>query len=222
MRRAIPGVIKPSEQTPVVTLELAKLAGGVLTAWGFQCGHRRRAGALAGHPGVELVAFTGSDATGAKVGAAAGGALSGIILELGGKSPQVIFGDADLDAAEVGVMTGICDRSSASRASPARASTCIGRSPKTCAYQRLIGVLGSLAGLGIRSTGTPRSGRCSARSSIASPRPRLGDPGRRQGRRRRANGLPTSGCPDGYDFELRDLDRVDSQRGGLRQEGSGP
>src|ERR671936_294257 len=67
--------------------------------------------ALSGHPDVDLVVFTGSDATGRKVGAAAGEALAGVILELGGKSPQLVFADADLEMAVAGVAAGICSAS---------------------------------------------------------------------------------------------------------------
>src|ERR671922_114939 len=64
--------------------------------------------------------FIDSDATGRKVGAAAGGALAGVVLELGGKSPQLVFADADLDMAVAGVVAGICSASG---------QTCIAGSP---------------------------------------------------------------------------------------------
>jgi (Z)-2-((N-methylformamido)methylene)-5-hydroxybutyrolactone dehydrogenase len=63
--------------------------------------------ALAGHRGVDKVAFTGSSATGARVAQAAGANLNRVTLELGGKSPQVVFPDADLDAAANGVVAGV-------------------------------------------------------------------------------------------------------------------
>ena len=95
-------VVKPSEQTPVATLEQAALlaeAGFPSGVINVVTGAGDVGAALAGHPGVDLVVFTGSDLTGRKVGAAAGAALSGSVLELGGKSAQLVFADADLDQA---------------------------------------------------------------------------------------------------------------------------
>ena len=63
--------------------------------------------ALVGHPGVDKVAFTGSTATGIDVAEAAAEHLAQVTLELGGKSPQIVFPDADLDAAANGVIAGV-------------------------------------------------------------------------------------------------------------------
>jgi aldehyde dehydrogenase (NAD+) len=63
--------------------------------------------ALAGHPGVDKVAFTGSTAVGAEVAKAAAANITGVLLELGGKSAHVVFDDADLDAACNGVLAGV-------------------------------------------------------------------------------------------------------------------
>ncbi len=63
--------------------------------------------ALAGHPGVDKVAFTGSTATGRAVAHAAAENLNKVTLELGGKSPQVVFPDADLAAAANGIIAGV-------------------------------------------------------------------------------------------------------------------
>jgi aldehyde dehydrogenase (NAD+) len=63
--------------------------------------------ALAGHPGVDKVAFTGSTATGRAVAHAAAENLNRVTLELGGKSPQVVFADADLRAAANGLVAGV-------------------------------------------------------------------------------------------------------------------
>ena len=107
-------VVKPSEQTPVATLEQAALlaeAGFPSGVINVVTGAGDVGAALAGHPGVDLVVFTGSDLTGRKVGAAAGAALSGSVLELGGKSAQLVFADADLDQAVIGVAAGICSAS---------------------------------------------------------------------------------------------------------------
>jgi aldehyde dehydrogenase (NAD+) len=63
--------------------------------------------ALVENPGVAKIAFTGSETTGKRIAAAAGARLAPITLELGGKSPNVVFADAALDAAEAGVLAGI-------------------------------------------------------------------------------------------------------------------
>jgi aldehyde dehydrogenase (NAD+) len=104
-------VIKPSEVTPTSTLMLAELAieagfpQGVINV---VTGHGEPAGsALAGHPGVDKIAFTGSTATGAKIAVAAAARHARVSLELGGKSPNIIFADADLDSAVNGVMAGV-------------------------------------------------------------------------------------------------------------------
>ena len=104
-------VVKPSEHSPAATLELARLIGEA----GFPGGvvnvvtgvSRELGAALAGHPGVDKVAFTGSTATGRAVAHAAAENLNRVTLELGGKSPQVVFADADLDAAANGVIAGV-------------------------------------------------------------------------------------------------------------------
>lgn len=104
-------VVKPSDHTPTSTLAFAKLfdeAGfppgviNVVTGWGPQTGV-----ALAAHPGVDKIAFTGSTATGIEVGKAAIANMTRFTLELGGKSAQVVFDDADLDAAANGVIAGV-------------------------------------------------------------------------------------------------------------------
>lgn len=104
-------VIKPSEHTSASTLEFVRLleeAGlptgvvNVVTGFGHEVGTP-----LVEHPLVRRVGFTGSDATGRIIGAQAGGALKGFSLELGGKSPNVVFADADLEAAANGVVSGI-------------------------------------------------------------------------------------------------------------------
>ena len=101
-------VIKPAELTPLTTLSLARLAAeaglpdgvlNVITGAGADVGQ-----ALAGHPGVDVVTFTGSSAVGRKVMAAAAVHGHRTQLELGGKAPFVVFSDADLDAAVHGAV----------------------------------------------------------------------------------------------------------------------
>lgn len=95
-------VLKPAEQTPLTALLLGEviqeleLPPGVIN---IVPGFGDAGAALAAHDGVDKVAFTGSTEVGKSIVAAAGGNLKKVSLELGGKSPQVIYADADLDLA---------------------------------------------------------------------------------------------------------------------------
>jgi acyl-CoA reductase-like NAD-dependent aldehyde dehydrogenase len=95
-------VLKPAEQTPLSALRLGELAlevgfpPGVLNVI---TGDGETGAALVDHPDVDKIAFTGSTAVGREIGAKAGRALKRVTLELGGKSPNVILPDADMDAA---------------------------------------------------------------------------------------------------------------------------
>jgi aldehyde dehydrogenase (NAD+) len=104
-------VVKPSEHAPVSTLGFAELmdeAGFPPGVLNVVTGQSRELGAhLAAHPGVDKVAFTGSTATGRRVAQAAAANLNRVTLELGGKSPQVVFPDADLTAAANGLVAGV-------------------------------------------------------------------------------------------------------------------
>jgi acyl-CoA reductase-like NAD-dependent aldehyde dehydrogenase len=104
-------VVKPSEHSPVSTLGFAPLlqqAGFPPGVLNVVTGLSRDVGAaLAGHPGIDKVAFTGSTATGRAVAHAAAENLSKVTLELGGKSPQIVFPDADLRAAANGLVAGV-------------------------------------------------------------------------------------------------------------------
>lgn len=104
-------ILKPSEVTPLSALLLgalgaeAGLPDGVLNVvpgYGVSAG-----GALSAHPGVNKVSFTGSTATGRAIAAASLGNFKRVTLELGGKSPHIIFGDADLEAATAGAAKAI-------------------------------------------------------------------------------------------------------------------
>jgi aldehyde dehydrogenase (NAD+) len=104
-------VLKPSEHASASTLELARLveeagfpAGvvNVVTGFGAEVG-----GPLVEDPRVAKVAFTGGEAAGAKVSEAAGRNLKACVLELGGKSPNIVFDDANLDNAVNGAIAGI-------------------------------------------------------------------------------------------------------------------
>jgi acyl-CoA reductase-like NAD-dependent aldehyde dehydrogenase len=104
-------VVKPSEHSPASTLAFATLfeqAGFPSGVFNVVTGLSRDVGAaLAGHPGVDKVAFTGSTATGRAVAHAAADNLNRVTLELGGKSPQIVFPDADLTAAANGLVAGV-------------------------------------------------------------------------------------------------------------------
>src|ERR1041385_3308962 len=104
-------VLKPAEQTPVTALELAKLiqeAGFPEGVVNIVPGYGETAGAaLASHRGIDKIAFTGSTEVGKLVAKAAAENLTKVSLELGGKAPNVIFADADLDQAVNGAMMGI-------------------------------------------------------------------------------------------------------------------
>ncbi len=104
-------ILKPSEVTPSAALALgqAALDAGippgilnVLPGTGAVAGD-----ALVRHPGVKFVSFTGGTASGRRIAAIAAGKLMPVALELGGKSPHIVFADADLDAAAAAVADGI-------------------------------------------------------------------------------------------------------------------
>jgi aldehyde dehydrogenase (NAD+) len=103
-------VVKPSEHASasiVETLALAREAGFPPGVFNVVTGFGDVGAALVDHPAVAKIAFTGSETTGARIAAAAGSRLAPVTLELGGKSPNVVFADAALDAAEAGVLAGI-------------------------------------------------------------------------------------------------------------------
>lgn len=103
-------VIKPSEHASRTTLELAKLvkeAGFPPGVVNVVTGDYRVGKALTRNGRVDKVSFTGSPQVGAQIAADAGERLIPVTLELGGKSPNIIFDDADLDKAIVGALAGI-------------------------------------------------------------------------------------------------------------------
>lgn len=104
-------VVKPSEDACLSLLRVAELsaeAGLPAGALNFVTGYGAEAGApLAGHPGVDHVSFTGSPSVGTLVSQLAAEHHAPVTLELGGKSPQIVFADADLDAALPTLMAAI-------------------------------------------------------------------------------------------------------------------
>jgi acyl-CoA reductase-like NAD-dependent aldehyde dehydrogenase len=103
-------VLKPAEQTPLSALRLGELAlqvgfpPGVINVL---TGDGSTGAALVAHPNVDKIAFTGSTAVGREIGAVAGRGLKRVTLELGGKSPNIILPDADIDAAITGAFQAI-------------------------------------------------------------------------------------------------------------------
>jgi acyl-CoA reductase-like NAD-dependent aldehyde dehydrogenase len=103
-------VLKPAEQTPLTALRIGELAleagipPGVLNVL---TGEGDTGAALVDHPGIDKIAFTGSTEVGREIGAKAGHSLKRLTLELGGKSPNIILPDADLEAAVAGSFMGI-------------------------------------------------------------------------------------------------------------------
>src|SRR5438034_7332402 len=103
-------VLKPAEQTPLSAIRLGELAleaglpAGVLN---IVTGFGDAGAALAAHPGVDKIAFTGSTEVGKLIVQAATGNLKKVSLELGGKSPNVVFADGDVDSAIAGASMAI-------------------------------------------------------------------------------------------------------------------
>ena len=104
-------IVKPSEFTSASTLEFMNLveeAGfppgvvNTLTGFGQEVG-----AALVAHPGIAKIAFTGSDLSGQKIYESAARTFKHVTLELGGKSPNIVFDDADLESAVMGAISGI-------------------------------------------------------------------------------------------------------------------
>jgi acyl-CoA reductase-like NAD-dependent aldehyde dehydrogenase len=104
-------VLKPASLTPLTALLFADLlreaglppgAFNVVTGPGASIG-----AAMAEHPGIDKVSFTGETETGKKILRAAAGTMKRVSMELGGKSPNVVFADADLDAAAKGAINAI-------------------------------------------------------------------------------------------------------------------
>lgn len=135
-------VIKPSEHASVTTLMLADMvraAGfpdGVvnIVSGGADCGR-----AMSEHPGFDAISFTGSVPTGQAIAKAAAANLIPVTLELGGKSANIVFDDADLDLAVSGAMVGIF---------AAGGQTCIAGSRllvQRSVYDRVVGALAARA-----------------------------------------------------------------------------
>ena len=101
-------VAKPSEETPLTAAALGELsheAGlppgvlNVVQGRGAECG-----AAIVAHPGIPVISFTGGTETGARIMSVAGPMFKTVALELGGKNPTIVFGDADVDQAVAGAV----------------------------------------------------------------------------------------------------------------------
>ena len=103
-------VLKPAEQTPLTTLRLGELAieagvpAGVLN---IVTGGPETGRAMVAHPGIDKIAFTGSTAVGKEIMRGAAETLKRVTLELGGKSPNIVFADSEIDNAVKGAINGI-------------------------------------------------------------------------------------------------------------------
>ncbi len=103
-------VLKPAEQTPLTALRMGELAieagipAGVLN---IVTGGPEVGKAIVQHPGIDKIAFTGSTAVGKEIMKGAADTLKRVTLELGGKSPNIVFADADLEGAVRGAFNGI-------------------------------------------------------------------------------------------------------------------
>ena len=103
-------VLKPAEDACLTSLSVTEFASecGLNEAINVVCGRGETAGAaLAGHPGIDFLSFTGSPGTGTAVQTAAAANHVGCTLELGGKSPQIVFADANMDEVVPAVIQGI-------------------------------------------------------------------------------------------------------------------
>src|SRR5437899_8082598 len=102
--------MKPAEQTPLATLrfgELAIEAGVPLGVLSIVTGGPETGKAIVRHPGIDKIAFTGSTAVGKEIMRSAADTLKRVTLELGGKSPNIVFADSDIDSAVKGAINGI-------------------------------------------------------------------------------------------------------------------
>ncbi len=107
-------VLKPAEQAPLSPLRLAELcmeAGIPAGVVNVVAGFGDAGAAMAEHPGIDKIAFTGSTEVGQKIMRAAAGNMKRVSMELGGKSPDIVFADADLDAAVPGAAMAVFQNS---------------------------------------------------------------------------------------------------------------
>ncbi|MFM5930641.1 MAG: aldehyde dehydrogenase [Novosphingobium sp.] len=103
-------IVKPSEHASVTTLEIARLcekAGFPAGVVQVVTGAGPTGAALTAHPGIDKISFTGSPGVGRAIAQAGAANLKPVCLELGGKSPNIVFDDCDFDRALIGALAGI-------------------------------------------------------------------------------------------------------------------
>ena len=215
-------VVKPSEYTSATVLRLAELAVeagfppgavNVVTGFGAEAGQ-----ALVDQPGLAKISFTGSTATGSRIAAATAARFIGTTLELGGKSPNIVFDDANVANAAMGVVAGIF---------AAAGQTCIAGSrvfAQRAVYDELLGRVTDRA-RSIR-IGDPLDDATelgplafeAQRDKVAS----YVDIGREEGARVLTGGRTSDGGLGGYFYEPTVLVDVDNDMKVVREEIFGP
>lgn len=215
-------VIKPSEHTSATVLRLAELAleagfppgaVNVVTGFGSEAGQ-----ALVDHPGLAKISFTGSTATGARIAAATASRFIGSTLELGGKSPNIVFEDANIPNAAMGVVAGIF---------AAAGQTCIAGS-RVFAHRSVYDELLDRVAERARSIriGDPLAEETELGPlAFAEQRDKVAgyvDLGRGEGARVLTGGQPTDGGLGGYFYEPTILVDVDNGMRVVREEIFGP
>ncbi|MFJ3895741.1 aldehyde dehydrogenase [Streptomyces sp. NPDC090083] len=215
-------VIKPSEHTSATVLRLAELAleagfppgaVNVVTGFGSEAGQ-----ALVDHPGLAKISFTGSTATGARIAAATASRFIGSTLELGGKSPNIVFEDANIPNAAMGVVAGIF---------AAAGQTCIAGS-RVFAHRSVYDELLDRVAERARSIriGDPLAEETELGPlAFAEQRDKVAgyvDLGRGEGARVLTGGQPTDGGLGGYFYEPTILVDVDNSMRVVREEIFGP
>ena len=154
-------VLKPAELTPLTALEFERIAleagipegvVNVVAGPGSVCGQR-----LVEHPDVAKIAFTGSTEVGRRIAAGAAGTIKRVTLELGGKSANIVFADADLERAARPRRRAPCSATRARTAARARASS--SSAPRSTASWRCWRRRSRRSGWATRSTSTARWAR---------------------------------------------------------------
>ena len=215
-------VIKPSEYTSATVLrlaELAVLAGfppgavNVVTGFGAEAGQ-----ALVDHPALAKISFTGSTATGSRIAASTASRFIGSTLELGGKSPNIVFEDANVPNAAMGVVAGIF---------AAAGQTCIAGS-RVFAHRSVYDELLERVTERARSIriGDPLEDATELGPlAFADQRDKVAgyvDLGRQEGARVLTGGRPSDGGLGGYFYEPTVLVDVDNSMQVVREEIFGP
>ncbi|MEU1185911.1 aldehyde dehydrogenase [Streptomyces sp. NPDC005820] len=215
-------VIKPSEYTSATVVRLAELAleagfppgaVNVVTGFGAEAGQ-----ALVDHRDLAKISFTGSTATGARIAAATASRFIGSTLELGGKSPNIVFEDANIANAAMGVVAGIF---------AAAGQTCIAGS-RVFAHRSVYDELLERVAERARTIriGDPLDARTELGPlAFADQRDKVAgyvDLGRSEGARVLTGGRPTDGGLGGYFYEPTILVDVDNDMRVVREEIFGP